>query len=299
MEAMWDWGLDIIRIFQTIESPVLTNIVKAVSFLGSAPAYIILLCVIFWAFDQKIGFRLGIILLFSASVNNSLKSFLQVPRPYTRDPSVGLAVESSSSTPSGHSQNSAAFWPTFSFLHPKMKKLVSILIAVLIPVLIGLTRIYLGVHYPTDVLFGWAIGFSIALFSMFFSVYIIKFISSLPKMFKVLLAALVTFLFNMLSPADTSMQAALFGFALGYVFLIDKNFFDAKSGSLLEKVIRTMIGLCVIGALYIGLKQIFPGETSNYYQLFRFTRFALVGFFASFVLPRLFVIMKLAKPLQE
>lgn len=299
MENIWEWGLEVIRIFQSIQSPFLTGLVRFITHLGAAPAYIVLLCIILWTVDYKKGFRLGFVLLFSASLNNAIKSYLNVPRPYTRDPSVGLSSETSSSTPSGHSQNSAAFWSHFSYLNPKLKKVLALTIAFAFPLLIGLTRIYLGVHYPTDVLMGWGIGFAVSIYAILFAPLVTPLLNRLPKIFKILTAALLVVLFNILSPEDTSMQAALFGLCLGFILLCENKGFNAKSGSIPQKIIRTLIGLAVVAALYYGLKLVFPGEDSAQYQAFRFIRYALVGFFTSFVLPKLFILLKTAEPLQE
>lgn len=299
MENIWDWGLDIIRIFQTIQSPFLTAVVKFITNLGAGPAYIILLCIIMWTVDYTKGFRLGFVLLFSASINNAAKSYLNVPRPYTRDPSVGLSTESSSSTPSGHSQNSAAFWSHFAYLNPKLKKAFALSIAFVIPLLIGLTRIYLGVHYPTDVLMGWGIGFAVSIYAILFAPLVTPLLSRLPKIIKILTAALLVVLFNILSPEDTSMQAALFGLCLGFILLCEDKGFNAKSGTAVQKIIRAILGIAVVAALYYGLKAVFPGEDSAQYQAFRFIRYGLVGFFTSFVMPKFFILIKTAEPLQE
>ncbi len=299
MEKIWDWGLEVIRGFQTIQSPVLTSIIKVITNFGTAPVYIVILCIILWTIDYNKGFRLGFVLLFSASVNNSIKSYLNVPRPYTRDPSVGLSTETSSSTPSGHSQNSAAFWSHFAFLNKNSKRVFAFLIAFGIPLIIGLTRIYLGVHYPTDVLMGWGIGFAVSIYTILFAPLLSSLFSRIAKIFKILILAIVVAFFNILSPVDTSMQAAFFGLCLGYILLTDENGFNAKSGTAAQKLLRILIGIAVVAALYFGLKIVFPGEESGQYQAFRFLRYALVGFFVSFVLPKFFVLIRIAQKAQE
>ncbi len=296
MEKIWDWGLEVIRFFQTIKSPAVTAVIGFISNLGGPAAYIFLLCILLWVYDQKKGFRLGFILLFSASVNNALKFHFNVPRPYTKDPSVGLAVEKSSSTPSAHAQNSAAFWSYFAFLNPKLRKDSALSIAFGIPFIIGLTRIYLGVHYPSDVFLGWGIGFGISVYTIFLSKYAEKILEKMPKMFKILIAAVLVMIFNFFSPEDTSMQAALFGLCTGYILITGDKGFDASSGTVLQKIIRSVLGAAVVAALYYGLKIVLPAEGSTNYQLFKFLRYAVIGFVGTYVLPKLFLLFKLAKP---
>src|SRR6185295_15170286 len=89
-----------------------------------------------------------------------LKIFFERPRP-TIVPH--LSVVADASFPSGHSMISAVFYLTVSamlarVIERKPVKIYLISGAVILSILIGLTRIYLGVHYPTDVLAGWCMG---------------------------------------------------------------------------------------------------------------------------------------------
>jgi undecaprenyl-diphosphatase len=73
-----------------------------------------------------------------------------------------------SSFPSGHALTSAAVYLTMGALlmriaEGRLAKYYCIVIAMFVTLLVGLSRVFLGVHYPTDVLAGWAIGMSWAL----------------------------------------------------------------------------------------------------------------------------------------
>ena len=81
------------------------------------------------------------------------------------------------SFPSGHSMISAVVYLTQAFLlsHIQKKKSIRvyiITIALILTFLIGISRVYLGVHYPTDVLAGWSIGFAWAFLCWFVVWYI-------------------------------------------------------------------------------------------------------------------------------
>jgi undecaprenyl-diphosphatase len=72
------------------------------------------------------------------------------------------------SFPSGHALQSAAVYLTLGalmmrFAHRRITKIYCITVAAIATVLVGLSRVYIGVHYPTDVLAGWLIGLSWAL----------------------------------------------------------------------------------------------------------------------------------------
>jgi undecaprenyl-diphosphatase len=81
-----------------------------------------------------------------------------------------LAVETTASFPSGHAMMSAVIYLTLGTLVaqlcPRWRERVYVMtVAGVLTVLIGLTRLYLGVHYPTDVLAGWSVGLAWALAS--------------------------------------------------------------------------------------------------------------------------------------
>jgi hypothetical protein len=296
MDNVYEWGLSVIRLVQQTANPVLIMLMKCITFAGNPDAYIVVLPLVYWCIDERKGYRLGCMVITCGAINTILKNWLCVPRPYQRDPSVGLSSESSWSTPSGHSQSSALFWPLFATLFPAKRKSVRMAIAIIPPLLIGFTRVYLGVHYPTDVLFGWLIGSMLFIGTWFLWDRIADFLVPLRKSFKILLLAGVVILLNLLSPSDTSMPGALFGFGTGYFLMNGTRGFAAASGTIIKKILRFILGIALLGLVYLGLKKVFPVTGHPQYHLFRFVRYVLTGFAASYVIPLLFVKMKLVDP---
>lgn len=105
--------------------------------------------------DKKIGTTMIINLIFIAGTNLLLKNIVQRPRP----DGYRLISETGYSFPSGHSMISTAFYGLliyFVFINIKNKKIkytLCVLLSILI-VLIGFSRVYLGVHYASDVIAG-------------------------------------------------------------------------------------------------------------------------------------------------
>ena len=142
------------------ESPLLTEIFKFISFLSSAPFLAILSILLFFIFkNKKYGLLSLVNLIFVALLNQFLKFIFSRPRPFEWM----LTEESGYSFPSGHAMVSSAFYGMLIYLiwqtkiNKKYKIILTIILSILI-FLIGFSRIYLGVHYTSDVIAGFAIS---------------------------------------------------------------------------------------------------------------------------------------------
>ena len=133
----------------------LTPIMKLFTWLGYPQAYMIIIAVIYWSFDRKLGLRLAIFLPLVASLNSVLKQAFHAPRPYWLDQGIkAIHVSNGFGMPSGHAQASMAW----IYAGALLKRRWFWLTAVIIVLMIGVSRIYLGVHFPSQVVFGWLFG---------------------------------------------------------------------------------------------------------------------------------------------
>jgi len=319
LNGAYDWGLAVIRAFQAAGNPAIEFIARAFTMLGETAFYAIIF-LIFWCVDEKKGFKIGLFVLISNGINSAIKVNLRVPRPYETDPSVGIMHVKGYSTPSGHAQNSSVFWPLLMSGSSGKKsppRGIRIAIAVLMPLCIGLSRVYLGVHYPTDVMLGWLIGACIASLAIFILPAAANALVSYPptariiasfnsyaeasgrslKMFKIALAAFVALALNAVSLGDTSMGGLIFGFAAGYILLTDKTDaprFSASAGSHPKKALRLVPGFAGVAASLYSIKLISPLFTVAEGALIMFIGCAVAGFWTSFLAPKLFIKLKLA-----
>lgn len=140
----------------------LTQIMIGITYLGDWQV-ISGLCILFLLLKrtrQEWGYPLAISAVTATILNRILKHLVQRPRP---EEVLHLILQGGYSFPSGHSASSFAFYAMLIYLinaHVENKRAATALTAVLsvIILLIGTSRIYLGVHYPTDVLGGWSEG---------------------------------------------------------------------------------------------------------------------------------------------
>ena len=110
-------------------------------------------------------YRSALVILIAAAtgelLNGALKSLLMRPRP---DIVPHLRIAYETSFPSGHAMNSAIIYLTLGAMlmrmtQKRLTKIYCLALAMLLTFLVGVSRVYLGVHYPTDVLAGWMVGF--------------------------------------------------------------------------------------------------------------------------------------------
>lgn len=152
------------NMLMSIKCTNVTNVFKIITTLGNTRFIIFsnIIIVIFYAFIKKNSLLLiPFSSILSPIINNILKFIFRRPRP---DEIYRLITESNYSFPSGHAMISILFYGSIIVLinrsNIKHKKVLNTLI-ILIILLIGITRVYLGVHYVSDVIGGYLISLSI------------------------------------------------------------------------------------------------------------------------------------------
>ena len=149
---------------QNMRRPWLTDAMLAITWMGDRTAYIIFgvaLFIFFYLRYRSLIFplQIGLVLLVSGGLSRWLKDLIDRPRPEAKH----LVEATTMSFPSGHAMSSIAFFGFLIYLvwrlvsTPWIRWLLSSLLALLI-LLIGFSRVYLGVHYPSDILAGYAAG---------------------------------------------------------------------------------------------------------------------------------------------
>jgi membrane-associated phospholipid phosphatase len=156
--------LRIINLVATLRTPLLDQIMYVVTFLGNAQTIVVLTAlaalVALIAGRPRDAVLLVLAVIAGALFFELVKLLVHRPRPPLEDARI---VQGGFSFPSGHSTLSATFYGTVAYLLIRglarewQKVLVGVAAAVLV-LAIGVSRIYLGVHYPSDVLAGWAAG---------------------------------------------------------------------------------------------------------------------------------------------
>ncbi len=287
MDGLVQWGLDIVRWIQTFRNPAFDAFFQTINFLGEEDFYVLALPLIFWCLHKALGIRLGAVLLFSMYLNPSLKDLFAAPRPH-QYPNVWSPFKTPGyGIPSGHTQGTTVFW---GYLGTQLKTRLWWTLAIALPLFVGIGRMYLGDHFPQDVLTGWAIGIALVAAYALLQPRVGAWLGKQSLTTQLALAIVIPLaLLALHFTADTAKSVGvLLGF---YVALPLENKFVrfATRAVLWKQIVKFALGLAVLLALRFGLKAIFPEQV-----LFDLLRYALMGAWVGIGAPWVFVKMSLA-----
>ncbi len=143
---------------QQIRSPLLDTLIGALNFFDTMLFFTLLLSLIWLGLGWKVGMRLFFIFSLSRLTNMSAKVAFALPRPFHLDPTLGIIQVEGYGFPSGAAQSAILFSGLLILYWKNRWKWA---VAITYTLLISFSRLYLGVHFPIDVLGGWAIGLAL------------------------------------------------------------------------------------------------------------------------------------------
>ncbi len=254
------FGTQLIQLLQSLLSPGFDRIFEAITLLGNDAFLVALTATVYWCFDKRRGRLVTYILFFGAYLNFFLKVLIPWPRP-PAELRIVEKTESSYGFPSGNTQDATTFWTWISL---DFRKRILPVLGTVIVLAIGISRIYLGVHYPAQVIGGWAIGFAVAGLGMITlkrmrwnggEVHATKqvlfaFMTLIPLSISVLLGAA-----GEINPGQ--IGGYLFAFPLG-VIVEERYVRFGTEISASRKIIRIIIGGVIVGGLVFALGPILP-----------------------------------------
>ncbi len=231
---------------QSFHNPFTDVFFILLSFLGSEPTYILLLAVLFWNVDKRFGFRLAILFLTSMAFNGLLKNIFNTQRPIGQSGvrSIYLSSAPGSSFPSGHTQGATTF---FLYVWQRwQRKKVWLGIGIFIILGIGYSRLYLGLHWPGDILGGYLVGTFIVLGFERLDEALLKLSISLSS--KILLSIILPLVYLLVYHTREGWQTV--GFVIGFTsgYYLEDAFLDYRERTRFAlSVYKTLVGLTLLG----------------------------------------------------
>jgi len=266
---MWETlnGIEIgiILFLQQFQNPVLNFIVKAISFLGNPIFWFFVAAFLYWRGKKILGFFCMNVIVISSALSGFLKALFMRPRPnlalYNAE-WFGIKESSSYAFPSGHSLLASSF--AFFF---RNKVLFVIACAV------AFSRIFLGLHFLSDVLFGLFLGFILG-----YLIFLLKkrmpenFVISIKKEVFLLTILLILSFLSLVFFNKFPILGVALGFYAGFILEINSN-------------IREM-NLLKIGIGYLGLL-VFSLLALIFSDILQFIIFFIAGLWVSLLWPKL------------
>jgi membrane-associated phospholipid phosphatase len=326
MSAIFDFGVRFVVALQGWGN-WLSLPMKFFSFLGTEDFFMLVLPALFWCVEYRLGLQVGFMLLTSASINDSFKFILHMPRPFWYSSQVrALSTEISFGAPSNHAQVAAGLWGVIA---ARIGRAWAWLVAALLVFFIGLSRLYLGMHFPHDVLLGWLLGgllLGLLLKLWDPAVAWLKKRSAVGQVLIGLAASLLLLLPTLLAHAwlqanwtlpqawldnaalalpngpapdplvldgPISNAGILFGLVAGLVWLGRLGGFKMES-PWWKLALRYLLGVAGVFILRYGLKAIFPEGPDLLAYSLRYLRYALIGLWVTGGAPWTFLRTKLA-----
>ena len=291
-EKMFAFELNFLKWLESLRTDFLNTLFEAITILGEETLIILFVVAIWFAVDRKLAQQVFFVTATSLSINGIIKNFAQVPRPFTKGIScVRVDTATGYAFPSGHTQGFAT-WS--SFFAAKFKKTwISILVGVLITA-VAVSRLYLGAHYPSDVIVGVALGVGISLFGN----YLFAKVKDVKKIYLGTFLILTPFIVYFLIAADLLFADLFktFGMVGGMVAI---SFLDENTEPLSydiawwKKLIRIVIGVVLAVALKEAIKLLNVFEIMQISLLIDAVRYFIVVMTVGYLCPMLFKKIKL------
>jgi membrane-associated phospholipid phosphatase len=315
------FGTAFIRFLADHRNDALTALFQLFTFLGEIEGYVLLITLIYVAYDKRLAFRLAVLTLIAMTLNHALKTAIRNPRPFIAEgshfeqwavsPAKARDLATEFSTPSGHAMAGGAF---YTFLYASVRNRQVRIAAILALLLTGLSRPYLGVHYLEDILLGWPLGIALAVFSLTYAETMRDLWQrfSHPQQVGLVVGSsmaiwLVTrALGHWSSEGQPSAFVSYAGFLTGIVVAHPLEAvrldFDPRSSSLARKALRYALSVGMILGTLVVLDRLFgavSAETTPLGDLLRFVRYALAGIVGLLVAPWLFLTLGWAEPIPK
>lgn len=286
MEFLNQWGIAFILWVQSI-NPALDPLFSVVNLLQKEEFFLIALPLVFWCINKRIGAVLAILFLTSDFSVRLLKGITAVPRPYEMNPQIrNLDPQTDLSFPSAAAMDDVILW---AFLATQFKRRVFWIWCIVVICVLAFTRVYLGVHYPLDVIASLVIGAGIIALVLIFRLPERVAHVSRGAQWVIAIGLPIVLAAIRLNPETAVTLGAMLGFGVGLLIEARHVGFEPR-GKWWQQALKIAIGLAIGLGLRMALKPILPAG-----DVFTLVRYGVIGLWMGVGAPWVFVVARLSK----
>lgn len=263
MEFLW--------FLESIRTPFLTLFFQFWTLFGEEMLIFGIICLLYWCIDKNLAYKIAFTMFISGMLVQNLKIVFRIERPWIRDPNftpVQDVIDTATgySFPSGHTQSSTSFFGTIAIWFKKARYRIVCIIVIL---MVGFSRMYLGVHTPADVIVSMILTTLTAVVASYiFDLCVdtdkhdllIAIAFAVMSVFTIVLSVVLVNkgYIEMIHAADCcKLAGAGLGAATGWY--IERKYikFDTKERNILIQILKLAVGIGIAVAIKSGFKIIF------------------------------------------
>jgi hypothetical protein len=251
-----NWEIQILQYLESIRNPFLSAVMEAITALSEQRFLVVVLSILYWCVSKKKARKMAWIVLINTVANQLIKNTVKALRPFE----VGVVLPLRPQTamgyafPSGHAQTATAFWGSAIAL--LKTKSIAIVGSIFI-LLTAFTRLYLGVHWPKDVIVGILMGI---LFVIIGDKLLDEEKGFTDKHVLIISCLVVICLIFNVNHSMLSAVSGLWGLVVGG-YIEQKMIRFKEKASLSMQITKIVIGLAGVVFLYWGVGKIVPADT--------------------------------------
>ena len=254
--------LEFIQYVQGFNAPIIKNLFLFLAYFDRSEFYFALVPAVWLSLGFKKGFKFFLAIAIGMVLIQFIKAYFAVHRPFIIDPSVALIKVKGFSFPSGAAETSILI---SSILVKEWKSALKWPVAIIYTLLVSFSRVYLGVHYPVDILVGWVVGLLVFLIYLYAFPYFEKKLSRFKRNHLLIANAIFFTLLIFITPSSAFLPTgvAFIGLSIGICLCYKTNKFPLAINPKIYRLVNVALGIIGAFGIYFLTRSTLPRH--NYF----------------------------------
>ena len=292
--------MEFLYMLEGIRMPILNEFMLLITRLGEETAFLVMALIVFWCVDKRRGYLLMSVGFLGTMANQFMKLWFRIPRPWVLDENFTILEQAREaaagySFPSGHTTSAVG---TFGSIAATSRRKGTVALCVVLAVLVGFSRMYIGVHTPADVAVG-AMSSLILIFALRKAVLSNRGMRVIIGIMLAMALGLLAFVTQYPFPADVDAHNLQSGVKNAYtmvgcmagvavVYHVEKKYINFTTLAVWwAQILKVVLGLALVLAVKEGLRTPLEALFGNPYPA-RMVRYFLIVVAAGVIWPMSF-----------